>query len=261
MGEAEGTGTVKGGEGGEQGVEEKRDELVQVRTGGEVGSKEVENPPAIKKGPSAAAQLKLVQFSEGIVNKEVVLGNLWRDQNTRSKEVMTDVKVVIMVLPDLRSMSCRRMLLSAGILQNPRQAQVCMEDFSLDLSNVELYIDNSRNFRVYEALGMEKRKALKSTFNEKMDAFGYYLLRACFGNTSSWCSGLGFSHKNPFLGGVFLVGEGSKIKFRSPHSPGQSSSSLCEQCAKLRKRSAASSSKNVYVKPEDEIVGMVYVPV
>lgn len=48
MGEAEGPGTVKGGEGEEQGVGEKREELVQLKTGGEVGSNEAENRPAIK---------------------------------------------------------------------------------------------------------------------------------------------------------------------------------------------------------------------
>ena len=48
MGEAEETGAVKGGEEGEQGGGEKSDDLVQVKTGGEVGSKQVEYRPAIK---------------------------------------------------------------------------------------------------------------------------------------------------------------------------------------------------------------------
>mmetsp|Transcript_13779 Transcript_13779/g.31810 ORF Transcript_13779/g.31810 Transcript_13779/m.31810 type:complete len:256 (-) Transcript_13779:906-1673(-) len=248
--------------------EERRDQLAEVK-GGEQKSLE-QNSSTIRKGPSAAAQMKVVQFSEGVVNKEVMFGNLWRDQH-----------VVVIVLPDLRSMSCRRMLLSAGILQaqllsyevpmclvfgtrNPRHAQVCMEDFSLDLANVELYIDNSRKFQVYDALGMEQRKALKSNMNEKLDALGYYLLRACFGNTSSWCSGLGFSHKNNYLGGVFLVGEGCKINFRWRDETGIDpipTQDLLDACAKLRKRTKAAGGKVAAGKPEEELVGMVYVPV
>eukprot|EP00960_Hanusia_phi_P030208 748439-Hanusia_phi.AAC.5 len=178
--------------------------------------------------------------------------------------------------------------------QNPRHAQVCMEDFSLDLANVELYIDNSRKFQVYDALGMEQRKALKSNMNEVRIWWLVNQVDGCDRNWMRWdtisCELASATqargvrkafHLDTHVAGRCLPGRGRmqdqlsvcSRSFAEEGSDGLSrwrdetgidpipTQDLLDACAKLRKRTKAAGGKVAAGKPEEELVGMVYVPV
>mmetsp|Transcript_55031 Transcript_55031/g.128735 ORF Transcript_55031/g.128735 Transcript_55031/m.128735 type:complete len:174 (-) Transcript_55031:652-1173(-) len=94
-----------------------------------------------KPGPKRAKELTLRKYQDPLINKEVKVGTLWDDRIA-----------LVMLLPDIKSVRSRDMLLSAALMQvhlrklgvslclifpvsNPKFAQSCAEDFSLTMDN------------------------------------------------------------------------------------------------------------------------------
>mmetsp|Transcript_44378 Transcript_44378/g.105785 ORF Transcript_44378/g.105785 Transcript_44378/m.105785 type:complete len:291 (+) Transcript_44378:89-961(+) len=178
------------------------------------------NDPA-RPGPKRAGHLTIRKYLSVKSSKEVVLGSLWKDR-----------LAVVFMLPDIKSISCRDMLVAAAIIQvhlqklgvglclifpvsNPKHAQDVCDDFGLNLSNVEIYSDTSKDYRAYEEMGLFPKSKVGNklqeapTVSQRLEELGYYLLRGCWGpSTNAICciNGFGFSNNCTFWGGVIMLG-------------------------------------------------------
>ena len=177
----------------------------------------------------------------------------------------------VMLLPDLKTIRCRDMLLAAGLMQihlhktkvklylifptrNPRYAHDCAMDFSLKLDNVEIYADVSKHLDVYKAFGcMHRPRNVKRTLSQKLEALGYYTLRACCGPAHQplcCVSGFGCREKCDFLGAVFLLGPDDKMRYRCLDEDGHmlvDTDSILQQCTKIAIHDQQKGASMVYV--------------
>ena len=176
-----------------------------------------------------------------------------------------------MLMPDLKSIRCRDMLLAAALMQvhlhktdiklclifptsNPKHAHDCAMDFSLKLDNVEIYADVTEHFDVLQAFGcMHTPRRVKRTTSQKLEALGYCTLRACCGPAHQpicCVGGFGCSENSDLLGGVLLLGPGDKMRYRCMDEDGDmlvDTETILQQCTKTAVSTQQSESAMTYV--------------
>lgn len=181
------------------------------------------------------------------------------------------VQAVVMLMPDLKHVRCRDMLLSAALMQvhlhktnvklclifpttNPKFAHDCAMDFSLKLDNVEIYADVTEHLEVYQAFGcMHQPRGQKRTTSQRLEALGYYTLRACCGPAHQpvcCVNGFGCSENTDLLGGVLLLGPGDKMRYRCMDEDGDmliDTDTILQQCTKVSVKEQQSGTSMVYV--------------
>eukprot|EP00277_Geminigera_cryophila_P004401 CAMPEP_0179426184 /NCGR_PEP_ID=MMETSP0799-20121207/12594_1 /TAXON_ID=46947 /ORGANISM="Geminigera cryophila, Strain CCMP2564" /LENGTH=258 /DNA_ID=CAMNT_0021200901 /DNA_START=120 /DNA_END=896 /DNA_ORIENTATION=+ len=216
--------------------------------------------PGLRHGPKAAAHLMLRKFQDALINKEVKVGSLWEGRTA-----------CVMLMPDLKSIRSRDMLLSAALMQvhlhkcevrlclifptsNPKFAHDCAQDFSLKLDNVEIYADTTEHHDVFQAFGcMHLPRTIKRTFSQKLEALGYYTLRACCGPAHQpvcCVSGFGCSENTDILGGVLLLGPGDKMRYRCMDEDGSmlvDTDTILQQVTKVSVSQQQTGAAMVYV--------------
>ena len=138
--------------------------------------------------------------------------------------------------------------------RNPRFAYDCAMDFSLKLDNVEVYADVSKELAVYTAFGcMPRPRRVRRTMSQKLEALGYYTLRACCGpaHQPMCCvSGFGCRENAELLGGVLLMGPGEKIRYRCMDEEGDmlvDTDAILQQCTKVSVNEQQKGSAMIYV--------------
>lgn len=176
-----------------------------------------------------------------------------------------------MLMPDLKSIRCRDMLLAAALMQvhmrktevklclifpttNPKFAHDVAMDFSLKLDNVEIYADVSKHYDVLAAFGcMHKPRYVKRNMSQKLEALGYYTLRACCGPAHQpvcCVNGFGCSENSDLLGGVLLLGPGDKLRYRCMDEDGEmlvDTDTILQQCTKVTVGERQAPAAMVYV--------------
>mmetsp|Transcript_14563 Transcript_14563/g.29114 ORF Transcript_14563/g.29114 Transcript_14563/m.29114 type:complete len:262 (+) Transcript_14563:137-922(+) len=208
-----------------------------------------------KPGPKLAAPLKLRLYQEALINKEVEVGSLWKDRIA-----------LVMLLPDIKSVRSRDMLLSAALIQvhlrklgvalclifpvsNPKFAKGCADDFSLSLDNVEVYADTTRTREVLKAFGMVKKPVRRHlSTSECLEATGYWTMRACCGpahNPVCCVNGFGCRDNTDLLGGVFLLAPGEKIQYKAIDENGRMKIDTDAIMAQCTRRAVIKSQKDI----------------
>ena len=238
----------------------------------------------------------LRKFQDALINKEVKVGSLWEGRtvscpsrdlpalfNSKKTLALTSgtfgprhsrllwLQACVMLMPDLKSIRSRDMLLSAALMQvhlhkcevrlclifptsNPKFAHDCAQDFSLKLDNVEIYADTTEHHDVFQAFGcMHLPRTIKRTFSQKLEALGYYTLRACCGPAHQpvcCVSGFGCSENTDILGGVLLLGPGDKMRYRCMDEDGSmlvDTDTILQQVTKVSVSQQQTGAAMVYV--------------
>jgi len=208
-----------------------------------------------KPGPKAAAGLPLRRYQEALINKEVKAGSLWEDRIA-----------LVMLLPDIKSIRSRDMLLSAALIQvhlrklgvalclvfpvsNPKHAKACADDFSLTMDNVEVYADTSKKRDVLRAFGMLKKPPRRHmSTSECLETTGYWTMRACCGpahNPVCCVNGFGCTDNTDYMGGVFLLGPGDKIQYKAIDESGHLKVDTDAIMAQCTRRAVIKSQKEI----------------
>jgi len=155
---------------------------------------------------------------------EIVGGDLWKRR-----------LVLLMLIPDIKSVPSRDFLMAAGLLQahlhhlglplcvvlpmgSRTSALSLADDFALLKDrNVEIYLDRSGRKEFFRSFGLFRRThAARRTNTQRLEALGYYLMRGCCGPAKEPCCcvhGYGFFNGTSYLGGVFLLGPGDEVHY------------------------------------------------